>query len=59
MQLLNLRRCAAGELLRAVHAQGVTLFDSTRSYGPEGSEKGLGKVLGNTDAVFATMGGVA
>lgn len=49
---------AGVELLRAAHAQGVTFFDSARSYGPEWSDKILGEALGETDAILATKGGV-
>ena len=45
-------------LLRTAHDLGVTFFDSARSYGPEWSDKILGEALGDTDAIFATKGGV-
>lgn len=45
-------------LLREGHAQGVTFFDSARSYGPEWSDKIVGEALGDTDAILATKGGV-
>ncbi len=45
-------------LLRDGYAQGVTFFDSARSYGPEWSDKLVGEALGSTDAILATKGGV-
>ena len=49
---------AGVELLRGGHAQGVTFFDSARSYGPKWSDKIVGDALGDTNAVLATKGGV-
>lgn len=45
-------------LLRHAHKQGITFFDSARSYGPEWSDKIVGEALGETNAVLATKGGV-
>ncbi|WP_415919561.1 aldo/keto reductase [Tateyamaria sp. SN6-1] len=45
-------------LLRAAYEQGVTFFDSARSYGPLWADKVVGEALGDTDAILATKGGV-
>ncbi|MEL6288414.1 MAG: aldo/keto reductase [Pseudomonadota bacterium] len=45
-------------LLREAYELGVRLFDSAWAYGPETADQILGEALGDTDAVFATKGGV-
>lgn len=45
-------------LLRAAADDGVTFFDSARSYGPLTADRIVGEALADRDVALATKGGV-
>ncbi len=46
------------KLLKRAADLGVTFYDSAWAYGPETADRILGEALGQSDAIFATKGGV-